>query len=114
MGKIGRPLKELTTEEQKRIWHDHYLVKREKRRKQERKEGEARGENVEWDEFKEHVRIEALKGDAPAAIMGIYRDLLKLSLPQSSNGINPDEMVRRNLEAERQLEEWYRGRDEVS
>ena len=62
----------------------------------------------DFDEFREHVRIEALRPEAPAAVLGIYKEILKLNVTMKrEEGIKltADEIVKRNLEAERQLEE---------
>jgi len=60
----------------------------------------------DWNEFLEHVRVEALKADAPAAVMGIYKEMLKLSKEmRKGSQMGADELAKRNIEAERQLKE---------
>jgi len=72
----------------------------------------AGGHNVKkydnpWDEFREHVRGMVInQKDIPAAIHGVYKEMLKLdSSMRKEWTISADELCRRNLEAERQLRE---------
>ena len=59
-----------------------------------------------WDEFREHMRKQALDVGSPAVLKGVYRDMLKLD-GQMKKGweISADEIARRNLVAERELVE---------
>ena len=59
-----------------------------------------------WDEFREHMRKQALDSGSPAVLKGVYRDMLKLD-GQMKKGweISADEIARRNLVAERELVE---------
>lgn len=77
-------------------------------RKKKKEEVEERRQSVDgdWVEFQEHVRKEALSKDAPAAVMGIYKEMLKLSKEmKKGQQIGADELAKRNIEAERQLRE---------
>jgi len=58
----------------------------------------------EWEEFQEHIREEAMKKGASSAIMGIYKEVLKINRQMGKReGIGADELAKRNIEAERQL-----------
>ena len=60
----------------------------------------------EFEEFVKHVRGVALDSDAPAAVMGIYKELLKYKEQLGKEKvISGDELARQNIEAERQLRE---------
>ena len=56
-------------------------------------------------EFKEHVRGEAMKKGASSAVMGIYKEMLKLEagMGRSVKGMSGDELASLFLEAEREL-----------
>lgn len=78
----------------------HTLYMRERRAKKKR---EGLGA---LEEFVEHVRDVALDKDAPAAVMGIYKELLKYKEQMGKEKvISGDELARQNIEAERQLKE---------
>ncbi len=64
------------------------------------------GGDGDWNEFQEHVRLEALRSDAPAAVMGIYKEMLKLAREMKKDkSIGADELARRNLQADKELRE---------
>jgi len=63
---------------------------------------------VDFNTFMGHVAEQALQEGAPAAVMGIYKELLKFKAGMEKEGgigISADEIAMRNLEAERQLRE---------
>ena len=65
-----------------------------------------REDKVTFDDFRRHVAKLAMQKNVPAAVLSVYKELLKLeqSLSESSQlKISADEMAARNLEAERQL-----------
>ena len=58
----------------------------------------------DWDELREHLRVEALDKGAPAAIKTAYKDILKIDAQmRRSGGLSADELAKRNLDAEQQL-----------
>jgi len=68
---------------------------------------EARRKGDGWYEFQEHVRKEAMKKGVGAAVMGIYKEMLKIERAERKvgGGIGGDEIARRNIQAERELQE---------
>ena len=85
-------------------------------KKREEKEEKKKESDGDWVEFQNHVRTVALTKDAPAAVMGIYKEMLKLSKEMKKGQVmGADELARRNIEAENQLrKEGYIDRTESS
>jgi len=63
---------------------------------------------VTFDEFKTHVARLALGKKAPASVLSVYKELLRLEHTMSQGSklrLSADEVARRNLIAERELRE---------
>lgn len=62
--------------------------------------------HISFDEFKAHVAGLVRRKDAPAAVLSVYKELLKLEKGYGEAfSLSADEICARNLEAERQLRE---------
>jgi hypothetical protein len=94
----------------KRIRPSRAGYQRERRERLKELDGERlklSGRDGTFGEFIEHVRKEALKSDAKSAVMGIYKEMLKLEIGMgNTRGLSGDELAVMMLQARGELMEW--------